>query len=63
MAEIINLRRARKAKERTEREQTAAEKRRLFGRSKAEKLTETVERERAERTLAAHRRDLDDKPE
>jgi Domain of unknown function (DUF4169) len=63
MAEIINLRRARKAKERAGREQTAAEKRRLFGRSKTQKLAEAAERERTERTLAAHRRDSDDKPE
>ena len=62
MAEIINLRRARKAKERAGREQTATEKRRLFGRNKAEKLTESAERERTERTLAAHRRDSDEQP-
>ena len=41
MADLINLRRARKAKERAEREQTASEKRRLFGRTKAEKLVES----------------------
>ncbi len=57
MADLINLRQARKAKERADREKTAAEKRRLFGRTKAEKQAEAAERERAERTLAAHRRD------
>ncbi|MEJ0098035.1 MAG: DUF4169 family protein [Bauldia sp.] len=60
MAEVINLRKARKAKDRAGREQAAAEKRRLFGRTKAEKQAEADERERAERTLAGHRRDEKD---
>jgi hypothetical protein len=57
MAEIINLRRARKAKERGEREASAQENRRRFGRTKAEKAKEAAEREKAARTLDDHRRD------
>ena len=56
-ADIVNLRRTRKAKARTERDQTAAENRRAFGRSKTDKQAEAAERERADRALEAHRRD------
>ena len=56
MSEIINLRRARKAKERAGREQAAAENRRIFGRTKAEKLADKAEKERAARTLRDHLR-------
>ena len=56
MSEIINLKRARKAKERAGREQAAAENRRIFGRTKAEKLAEKAEKERAARTLRDHLR-------
>ena len=56
MSEIINLKRARKAKERAGREQAAAENRRIFGRTKAEKLAEKAEKERAARTLRNHLR-------
>ena len=59
MADIINLRRARKAKARTGREQQAAEKRRAFGRTKAEREREAAERERAARTIDGHKRDKD----
>jgi hypothetical protein len=55
-ADIVNLRRARKAKARAERERDAAENRRGFGRTRAERLTETAERQRAERHLDGHRR-------
>ena len=57
MADLINLRRARKAKGRTDREQTASEKRRLFGRTKAEKLEEAAARDRTKRAIEGHRRD------
>jgi hypothetical protein len=56
-ADIVNLRRARKAKARTEHDQAAAENRRAFGRTKADKQAEAAERERAGRALEAHRRD------
>jgi hypothetical protein len=58
---VVNLRQARKAKERASRQQTAAEHRRAFGRTKAEKLAEAAEKDRAAREIAAHRRD-DDTP-
>lgn len=61
MADLINLRQARKAKKRALREQTAAERRRTFGRTKAEKLAEAAEKERAARLLAGHRRDDEEK--
>jgi hypothetical protein len=57
VADLINLRQARKAKERATREQTASEKRRLFGRTKAEKQAEASARERAKRAIDDHRRD------
>jgi hypothetical protein len=56
VSEIINLKRALKAKERAGREQAAAENRRIFGRTKAEKLAEKAEKERAARTLRNHLR-------
>jgi hypothetical protein len=59
-ADVVNLRRARKAKGRSEREAAADRNRARFGRSKAEKEKDAAERARAERALEAHRRD---KPE
>jgi hypothetical protein len=56
-AEIVNLRRARKAKARIEREKEAEANRIAFGRTKAEKSATTAERERAEREIEGHRRD------
>lgn len=61
MAEIVNLRRARKAKARQEREAEAAANRAQHGRSGAEKRTSRLEDERARREHAAHRRDDDKK--
>jgi hypothetical protein len=58
-ADIVNLRRARKAKARAEREKTAADHRVAFGRSKVEKQLTKAERERAARTIDAHRREPD----
>lgn len=59
-ADIVNLRRVRKAKARLERENEAAANRRLFGRTKAEKLTEKAERERAGKLIEGHRREPDE---
>lgn len=61
MAEIVNLRRARKAKARSEREAEAAANRAAHGRSGAEKRTSRLEAERARREHAAHARDDDTK--
>lgn len=45
-ADIVNLRRARKAKARAEKEQRAAENRVLFGRSKIERTAAAAEKAR-----------------
>ena len=57
MAEIINLRRARKARDRAASEAEAAANRLSHGRSKAEKQATRAERERLERTLDGAKRD------
>jgi hypothetical protein len=54
-AGIVNLRRARKAKARTEREQEAASRRTAFGRSKAEKAKTGALNAQAERQIEGHR--------
>jgi hypothetical protein len=56
-AEIVNLRRFRKGKVRSEREQRAAENRALHGRTKAERQREAMEKERAQREIEGARRD------
>ncbi|MGC2783610.1 MAG: DUF4169 family protein [Roseiarcus sp.] len=55
MPEIVNLRRARKLKERERQQAEAAQNRALFGRSKAEKRLIESERALAEASLDAHR--------
>jgi hypothetical protein len=57
MAEIINLRKARKAKGRAEAEARAAENRVKFGRSKEEKRGSEASRRLDERRLEGHRRE------
>jgi hypothetical protein len=56
-ADIINLRRARKAKARNEREKEAADNRVAFGRSKGEKALADAERQRADKSIEGHRRE------
>ena len=51
MAEIVNLRRARKDKERRERESQAKANRRRFGRTKAEKAADENANQRSRQTL------------
>lgn len=58
-ADIVNLRSARKAKARAERERKAETNRALFGRTKAEKKSQADERDKAARVLESHRRDKD----
>lgn len=57
MAEIINLRTARKAKARTEKEATAEANRLKFGRTKTEKLTDAAEKARREKHIEGHKRE------
>ena len=56
MAEIVNLRMARKARERSRAEQQAAENRAKFGRTKAEKAQQKSEAERDLRQLDGTKR-------
>lgn len=60
MAEVINLNRKRKAKARTEKEKTAAENRRKYGRTKEEKQLDKKKAEKLERHLEGHKREKDD---
>ena len=62
MAEIVNLRQARKTKARAEKEAKAADNRLAFGRTKAERELSAKERRLAERRLEGHRRDDDPSP-
>jgi hypothetical protein len=59
MAEIINLRMARKARNRAQATQQANENRAKFGRTKSQKAAERVESERAVRVIEGLRRDPD----
>ena len=62
MAEIINLRQARKNKARADKEARAEQNRITFGRTKAEKELSKAERELAQRRLDSHKRDDNEKP-
>ncbi|WID97731.1 DUF4169 family protein [Bosea vestrisii] len=55
MAEIVNLRRARKARDRASAEAQAAQNRIEFGRTKAERKLTEAEKAQAERRLEGHR--------
>ncbi len=59
MAEIINLRQARKAVKRKQGETMAAANRAKFGRTKAERLAQTNEQKRAARLIDGARRETD----
>jgi hypothetical protein len=60
MAEIVNLRRARKAKTRADAAQKAAENRDKFGRSKAERESAEANAALEARRFDAHRRRADE---
>ena len=62
MAEIINLRQARKNKARAGKEARAAENRVTFGHTKAEKTLTKAEQDLAKSRLEAHKRDSDETP-
>ena len=57
MAEIVNLRLARKARTRSKAASRATENRVRFGRTLADKSLERSRKEKRERDLEAHRRD------
>ena len=57
MAEIVNLRNARKQKARAEREVQAEQNRALFGRTKAEGLKQSAEKSLADRKIDGHKRE------
>ncbi|PTW58777.1 uncharacterized protein DUF4169 [Breoghania corrubedonensis] len=54
-ADIINLRQARKARRRADKETTAAENRIRFGKTRSEKDKAKAETEKATRSLEGHR--------
>lgn len=62
MAEIINLRQARKQKARAEKEARADQNRTTFGRTKAEKELTKAEQDLAQRRLDSHKRDDNETP-
>ena len=55
MGEIINLRLARKARARTEKDQTAGENRLKFGKTKSERQRGALESQQADNKLDGHR--------
>jgi hypothetical protein len=57
MAEIVNLRQARKQMARTDKDAAAAQNRAAFGRTKAEKQKSSTEKTIAEKLIDAHKRD------
>jgi hypothetical protein len=62
MAEIINLRQARKQKARAEKEARADANRIAFGRTRAEKNLTKAEQDLAKSRLDSHKRDHDETP-
>ena len=57
MGDIINLRQARKAKARADKDRLAQSNRAKFGRTKAERLVQSLEEERNNRQIEGARRD------
>lgn len=60
MAEVVNLRQARKMKARAEKERIAEQNRASHGRSKAERLQTQKLADRSSAFLEGHRRDRED---
>ncbi|QND55393.1 DUF4169 family protein [Mesorhizobium huakuii] len=63
MAEIVNLRQARKQKARDEKLRVAEQNRALHGRSKAERQRDRLIADKAEKFVASHRLDPSGKDE
>jgi len=57
MADILSLSKARKARARAQKEAAAAENRVRFGRTRADRQSEAVEKARAADKLDAHKRE------
>ncbi|AGB45837.1 DUF4169 family protein [Mesorhizobium sp. B2-3-14] len=57
MADIVNLRQARKRKARDDKAQTASQNRALHGRTKAEKERDRLIADKSERFVAGHHRE------
>lgn len=57
MAEIINLRNARKQKARVAKDSQAAQNRVLFGQTKAEKLRQAAEKALTDKHIDGHKKD------
>ncbi|UVK36284.1 DUF4169 family protein [Mesorhizobium sp. AR10] len=57
MADILNLRQARKQKARIEKERLAGQNRALHGRSKADRNHDRLTAEKAEKFVSGHRRE------
>jgi hypothetical protein len=57
MADIVNLRRARKARDRVDAQKEAAANRALHGRTKAQRKLDQSEKDRLARTVDGARRD------
>ncbi len=63
MADIVNLRQARKRKARAEKERVAEQNRALHGRSKADRESDRVMADKAEKFVAGHRREKSGDPD
>ncbi|MGB3832807.1 MAG: DUF4169 family protein [Mesorhizobium sp.] len=63
MAEIVNLRQARKHKQRADRERAAEQNRALHGRPKAERERDRLAADKAANFLEGHRRQGADEPD
>ncbi|MDF3151227.1 DUF4169 family protein [Mesorhizobium sp. XAP10] len=63
MAEIVNLRQARKQKARDEKLRAAEQNRALHGRSKAEKERDRMVADKADNFVAGHRREKPGDPD
>jgi len=63
MADILNLRRFRKIRNREKAAQTAAENRSRFGKTKAEKSSEILTNLRDNKHLEGHRLNVDKEPD
>lgn len=63
MADIVNLRQARKQKTRIEKDRLASQNRALHGRTKAERERDRLSADKAEKFVAGHRRDKSADPD